>query len=156
MTAPATVYVHPGQVAAAAGPVRLTALVGSSVALCLHDTEEAVAGMCHFVLPGASGGSARGAAAALDALLRALARLGARPPHLRAKLVGGTCPVGVYTGEAPLGLRNVRAARALLARHCVPLVAEDVGETYARKLQFETTGGCLSVQPLRPFAPTAP
>ena len=76
--------------------------------------------------------------------------------HELGRKLGGTCPVGVYVSEAPLGLRNVRAARALLGRHHVPVVAEDVGETYARKLQFEASGGCVSVQPLRPARATAP
>ena len=80
--------------------------------------------------------------------MQALDRLGAERGRLRAKLFGGACWVGVYTAERPLGLRNVQAARALLEWQGLPLLAEDVGETYGRKLSFETSGGCVRVRRL--------
>jgi len=141
-------YLHPGRVAAFAGPAHLTAVLGSSVAVCLFDERGGIGGMNHFVLPAEATDSARDAGRAFDALLGTLDRLGAHRPALRAKLFGGAWPLGVYAAEPPLGLRNVQAARALLARHRIPLVAEDVGEMYARKLVFDTDGGAAFVRRL--------
>jgi chemotaxis protein CheD len=141
-------YLHPGRVAAFAGPARITAILGSCVAVCLFDVRGGLGGMNHFLLPHEGTDSPRLAGPALDALLAALDGLGAHRKALRAKLFGGAWPLGVYAAEPPLGLLNVRAARAALERHRIPLLEEDVGEMYGRKLAFDTDGGAAVVRRL--------
>ena len=143
-------YLHPGRVAAFAGPGRITTVLGSCVAVCLFDVRGGLGGMNHFLLPHEATASLRLAGPALEALLGALDELGAQRPALRAKLFGGAWPRGVYTAEPPLGMLNVRAARAALDRHRIPLLEEDVGEMYGRKLVFETDGGAATVRRLGP------
>jgi chemotaxis protein CheD len=141
-------YLHPGRVAAFPGSGRLTAVLGSCVAVCLFDERGGLGGMNHFLLPHDATDSLRVAGPALDALLAALDRLGADRPALRAKLFGGAWPRGVPAAQPPLGLLNVRAARALLEQHRIPLVEEDVGESHGRKLVFDTDGGAAEVSRL--------
>jgi chemotaxis protein CheD len=142
------VYLHPGRVAAFAGSARITAVLGSCVAVCVFDLHGRMGGMNHFLLPHEGTDSARQAGPALDALLAALDGLGAERPALRAKLFGGAWPRSVYAAEPPLGLLNVRAARAALERHGITLVEEDVGDMYGRKLVFHTDGGRAVVRRL--------
>jgi chemotaxis protein CheD len=141
-------YLHPGRVAAFAGAGRITTVLGSCVAVCLFDARGGLGGMNHFVLPHQASASLRLAGPALDALLAALDGLGAQRPALRAKLFGGAWPLSVYAAEPPLGLLNVRAARAALERQGIPLLEEDVGEIYGRKLVFDTDGGAAVVRRL--------
>jgi len=141
-------YLHPGRVAAFAGPGRISAVLGSCVAMCLFDVRGGLGGMNHFLLPHDATPSLRLAGPALDALLAALDGLGAHRPALRAKLFGGAWPLGVYGSEPPLGILNVRAARTALCRHQIPLLEEDVGEIYGRKLVFDTDGGAAVVRRL--------
>jgi chemotaxis receptor (MCP) glutamine deamidase CheD len=97
--------------------------------------------MNHFLLPHDAAASLRLAGPALDALLAALDGLGAHRAALRAKVFGGAWPLSVYASEPPLGMLNVRAARAALDRHQIPLLEEDVGEMYGRRLVFARTAG---------------
>jgi chemotaxis protein CheD len=143
-------YLHPGRVAAFAGQGRITTVLGSCVAVCVFDVRGGLGGMNHFVLPHDAASSLRLAGPALDALLAALDALGAQRPALRAKLFGGAWPTSVYAAQPPLGLLNVRAARAALDRHAIPLLEEDVGEIYGRKLVFDTDGGAATVSRLGP------
>jgi chemotaxis protein CheD len=120
------------------------------VAVCLYNPNRGIGGMNHFVLPHASGGetrSARFAEPAFEQLLSVLRLLGVPPAGLYAKLFGGAGSMGA-AGEPPLGRRNVDAARELLARYAIPLVAEDVGGVVGRKLLFETAGGAAWVRRL--------
>ena len=143
-------YLHPGRVAAFAGPGRISAVLGSCVAMCLFDVRGGLGGMNHFLLPHDDTSSLRLAGPALDALLAALDGLGAHRPALRAKVFGGAWPRGIYAAEPPLGMLNVRAARAALDNHDIPLVEEDVGEMYGRKLMFDTDSGRALVRRLGP------
>jgi chemotaxis protein CheD len=150
MNAEEGLYLHPGRVAAFAGPGRITAVLGSCVAVCVFDERGGLGGMNHFVLPHEETASLRMAGPSLDALLAALDGLGAHRPALRAKLFGGAWPLAVYAAEPPLGLLNVRAARTALERQGIPLLEEDVGEIYGRKLVFDTDGGTATVRRLGP------
>jgi chemotaxis protein CheD len=144
-------YLHPGQVVAFAEPAQVTTILGSCVAVCLYNPHRGIGGMNHFVLPGSGAHedhSARFAEPAFDQLLSVLRLLGAPPPSLYAKLFGGAGNMGAGASEPPVGQRNVDAARELLRRHAIPLVAEDVGGPCGRKLLFETAGGAAWVRRL--------
>ena len=137
-------YLHPGRVVAFAEPAQVTSILGSCVAVCLYNPTRGVGGMNHFVLPHASGSgarSARFAEPAFEQLLSVLRLLGAAPSGLYARLFGGAASACATGSEAPIGQRNVEAARALLDRYTIPVVAEDVGGTRGRKVLFETSSG---------------
>jgi chemotaxis protein CheD len=137
-------YLHPGRVVAFGEPAQITAILGSCVSVCLYNPSRGVGGMNHFVLPHASGAetrSARFAEPAFEQLLSVLRLLGAAPSGLYARLFGGARSRDAMGGEAPIGQRNVEAARSLLDRYAIPVVAEDVGGTRGRKVLFETSSG---------------
>jgi chemotaxis protein CheD len=145
----AMVYLQPGTLMAFAEPAHITTVLGAGVSICLYHPHRGVGGMSHFLRPravGAESRSARAAEPAFEQLLAVLRMLGAAPSGLYAKLFGGA---GRGRGDdAPLGQRNVEAARTLLDHHAIPLVAEDVGGTQGRKLLFETCGGAAWVRRL--------
>jgi chemotaxis protein CheD len=146
------VYLKPGTLMAFAEPAHITTVLGAGVSVCLYHPHRGVGGMNHFLRPrafdDAETRSARCAEPAFEQLLAVLRLLGAAPSGLYAKLFGGAGRTGARTDDAPLGRRNVEAARALLDRYAIPLVAEDVGGTQGRKLLFETCGGAVWVRRL--------
>jgi chemotaxis protein CheD len=145
------VYLQPGQLVAAAEPLTISTVLGSCVAVCLWDPEARVGGMNHFLLPEGPGGelSPRYAAPAIDALVARVRALGSRNGSLTAKRVGGACVIDAFRRPVGhLGERNVDAAREQLAVAGVPIVAEDVGGSRGRRLQFSLADGSAVVKVL--------
>jgi chemotaxis protein CheD len=144
------IYVHPGQVCVNNDSSTLTTILGSCVAICLHDFKMRVGGLNHFLLPdagaadAASGRYARGATAQL--VTEMLAR-GASMDRLAAQIVGGASVLAAFSQKAEhLGYKNVTAARDVLAGYGIPVVGTDVGGVRGRKLIFSTRDGATLVQ----------
>jgi chemotaxis protein CheD len=150
MTAALTVYLHPGEVYAAANDCEITTILGSCVSVCLREQGSKIGGLNHFLLPGQHSGdtsSTRYAPGAIDELISLVESLGARRSRLRAKLFGGANVLHAFQdGVRHIGAANVETARALLAKVHIPIIAEDVGGTRGRKLVFHSHDGIASVR----------
>jgi chemotaxis protein CheD len=148
-----TVYLHPGQLHAAAGRGLITTLLGSCVSVCLFDPIRGVGGANHFLLPHYASGahaSPRYGPPAIYALLDRLLRLGAERTRLEAKVFGGACVLeGMRAGPRQLGVSNVEVARAVLGQEGIPVRAEDVGGTLGRKVVFRVHDGAAWVKVIR-------
>jgi chemotaxis protein CheD len=112
--------------AARPGSVLVTLGLGSCVAVALHDTEAAVGGLAHVLLPSlslsrASGNPGRFPQTAVPLLAQAMAALGADQ-------------------------RNVVAVRAVLGRMGIPVIGELVGGSLGRSVWFDVGTGQLSVR----------
>src|ERR1700694_156612 len=89
--------------------VVLSTLLGSCVAMCLHDPISGIGGMNHFLLPGTEGTSSddsnslRYGAYSMELLVNNLLAHGAKRHQLRAKLFGGA---KMLSGLTDLGSRN--------------------------------------------------
>jgi chemotaxis protein CheD len=142
-------YVHPGQLASGRGPQPLATILGSCVAVCLHDPVAGVGGLNHFVLPECPDGgehSSRYARGAIAQLLQRLIAQGTRERRIVARLVGGASVLAAFgEGEEHLGLRNVRMAEAILAERRIPVISSDVGGTRGRRLLFHPRDGAHEV-----------
>lgn len=146
------VYLHPGQLHAAAEPTEVTTVLGSCVAVCLWDPEARIGGVNHYTLPLPPGGdrrSPRFAEGAIEVLLEQVLSLGGVKRHLRAKVCGGGGSLGGgrMSGRS-LGLENVEVARERLTALGIPILAEDVGGARGRKLIFQTDTGIAWVKRL--------
>jgi chemotaxis protein CheD len=140
----APIYLAPGLLHAAGAPTAITTVLGSCVAVCLHDPGAAVGGMNHYLLPWpvARERSTRFGNAAIEGLLEAVLRLGAHRSRLRAKVFGGAGllgPPGAARGA--LGDENVRLAHHLLGELGIPVLDGDVGGERGRRLVFHTDTG---------------
>jgi chemotaxis protein CheD len=89
---------------------------------------------------------------AAAAMVEELRRLGARQTRLVAKIVGGANifvgPEGVHSPLFDIGRRNIEALRSALQRLNLPVVAQDVGGTCGRSLEFSVHDGSLYVRTL--------
>ena len=145
------VFVHPGKLAASATPCRITTILGSCVAVSLHDAARGVGGINHFLLPRAPHGetSSRFGDQALPQLLDAVERLGARRKHLVAKVVGGACVLDVFRDRVThLGNQNVTMAFEALHELKLPVLMAETGGSKARHVTFHPHTGDLVVRSL--------
>ena len=147
-------YLHPGEVFASAQPHRITTILGSCVSVCLFDTKQRVAGLNHFLLPHAPRSveaTIRYGDVAVDVLVRRLLALGATRDSLVAKVFGGANVLHAFADDTRhIGAANVELARSTLARHEIPIGAEDVGGIRGRKLVFSIPDGAAWVKVIGP------
>ena len=147
----ARVYLHPGQLAVAASPCTMTTVLGSCVAVCLHDPIKKTGGLNHFLLPKAPTAeiSTRYGDAAMRRLLVEMLRLGSNVSQLQATVIGGACVLHAYLGnKAHLGQNNVRMALDALALAGVRVMVKDVGGNRGRHVTFHPHTGDVVVRQL--------
>lgn len=138
--APASVYLHPGQIYTTAHASLVSTVLGSCVAVCLWDPVARVGGMNHFLLP--SGRGPRYGNDAMAQLLDEMTARGAFVARMVAKVFGGACVIGGFTGaRQAIGAQNAEAAMRFLAAHAIPLRGEQTGGRRGRKLLFHTGTG---------------
>lgn len=114
--------------------VVLTTILGSCVAACLHDPVRRIGGMNHFLLPDIPGArDIRFASAAMEQLVNTLLKQGARRDRLVAKVFGGG---RMLRGLPDIGQRNGEAALAFLRSEGIPVNAQSLGGTQARRIRF--------------------
>jgi chemotaxis protein CheD len=144
-----TTYVHPGQLVTSNGAGVLSTILGSCVAVCLHDAQERIGGINQFLWPTVGAEldqPGRYGPTAIDELVRRMVRDGANRERLTATIVGGASVLAAFDDAEHLGMRNVATARAGLARHKIKIVGADVGGRRGRKLQFSPRDGQVHVQ----------
>jgi chemotaxis protein CheD len=140
--------------AAVGGPddTLVTLGLGSCVAILLHDAEARVGGLAHILLPEPAlsrdqGNASKFATTAVPALVQEMARMGARPGRLKARLVGGAAMFQtlMVPGSLNMGARNIIASRQALEQAGIPVVAEEVGGDYGRSVRFYVGAGKTTV-----------
>lgn len=146
------VYLHPGQLFAAAHRCAITTVLGSCVSVCLYDAETGVGGANHYLLPHAGGTThepLRCGPSAIRALIDCVVSLGARRSRLLAKVFGGAHVLKAISGQRwHLGAANVEVARSILGAERISVHAMHVGGLRGRKLQFITGDGAAWVKEL--------
>jgi chemotaxis protein CheD len=145
-------YVHPGQLAVSAGPsgpAQLVTILGSCVAVCLHDPVTRIGGLNHYLLPFPTEDfepSARYAPMAIEQLVHCMLSRGAKKPTIWAQIIGGASVLAAFASDSNhLGRRNVTAAQEILASMGIPVKGTDTGGTHGRKLVFSPKDGTAVV-----------
>lgn len=130
----------------------LSTVLGSCVSACLFDPVAQIGGMNHFLLPGDDGtqtADMKYGAMAMELLINALLKSGARRGQIKAKLFGGA---RVNSSFGDIGKRNVEFARAYMRREGFAIVAESLGGDQARRLHFRPATGAARLVLLPPTA----
>ena len=135
----------------------VTYALGSCVGVALYDPLTRIGGLSHIMLPssslcadGAADDRMKYADTAIPDLVQELERIGAGRASLNAKIVGGANmfkSTGAFHADT-IGDRNIAAARSELARLGIPVVAEDVGDSYGRTVYFLLADGKVEVRSL--------
>jgi chemotaxis protein CheD len=138
-----------GQAAVAHKPSRLSAILGSCVAVTLYAPRLQLGMLSHVVLPRSNGDTphpAKFADTAVPHMLAALDKHGAKPRRLIAKIVGGACMFGGGGKFMDVGDCNVQAAVRALEAANIPIAARDVGGTVGRRICFDLATGAITVE----------
>lgn len=153
------VFLLPGEMHFAKRPTRIATLLGSCVAVVLHDPVRGWGGMNHFLLPdGTINGTVPGKAGDVStALLIRLATMsGCLPADLRATIIGGgqvaaqLSSAGSRLGD--IGTRNIAAAHRALKLAGIPATETATGGTLGRRVAFDSASGRIDVQDIQASA----
>ena len=117
----------------------LTTVLGSCVAVCLHDPVRGVGGMNHFLLAENADGvrvaeaAMRYGAYAMEVLINDLMKRGARRERLEAKLFGGAKMIDALQD---VGAANAAFARRFMADEGITVISASLGGRRARRVEF--------------------
>lgn len=121
----------------------LYTVVGSCIAACIYDTQRAIGGMNHFMLPGLihpdemlTSELGRYGMFAMELLIGELIKLGAKRKDLQAKLFGGGHVLKSRQRDGDITGSNIQFARKYMELEGIPIVKQDLGGTVARKVLF--------------------
>lgn len=130
----------------------VTVGLGSCVAIILYDPNVRVGGLAHVLLPSPAlsrreVNPAKSAQTAVPLLLEQMARLGASPRRITARIAGGASMFAALSapGTINMGERNVVSTRNALMTHAIPLIGEDVGADYGRTVRFRVADGRVDI-----------
>lgn len=123
----------------------ISTLLGSCVAVCLHDPKLRIGGMNHFLLPSSSRSSNADVDVILngdysmEVLVNGLLNKGAQKSRLVAKAFGGGTIISSI--KMAIGERNSAFAKEWLEREGIPLLASDFNGPWSRKVVFVPQSG---------------
>lgn len=131
-----------------------TSGLGSCVGVILYDEGKFIAGLAHIMLPESSLAKlgtlnkAKYADTAIEELLNQLLLNGARKGFIKAKIAGGAQMFQFVSSNdmMRIGPRNVEAVKNELKRLRIQLVAEDVGGSNGRTIDFNPKTSVLTVR----------
>jgi chemotaxis protein CheD len=150
---PRLVRIGPGEfhVDLAADAAVVTVL-GSCVAVAIHDPIARIGGLNHFMLPeshdglwGKAEGSLRYGNFAIERLVNEVLARGGNRRRLQAKLFGGA---SLRTTGETVGMRNARFAEQYLRDEGMPPIARSVGGHAARRVVYIPATGRAFVRSL--------
>lgn len=125
-------------------------VLGSCVSTCIRDPIAGIGGINHFLLPDADcnilSSSNRYGVFAMEQLINAIIKYGGKRENFEIKIVGGG---NMMAGPNEIGQRNIEFVKQFLATEGLPIMAEDVGGTQARRIQYIINSGQLMVNKLK-------
>lgn len=151
------VLLNVGEFYATQQPEGIGTLVGSCITTCIFEKGGRVGGMNHFLIPGDFrdeeifiSPSARIGMFALELLMGELIKLSVDRDKLVAKIFGGGA---VMSGRSSVGENNIRFIKTLLSMEQIPIISEDLGGNWARKVLFFPENGRVMMKRI-PMAAT--
>ena len=151
--------IHPGEYYVTSDDELIATLLGSCVAICLHDEANLIGAMNHYMLPGriAKGvekdeDSAKYGIASINTIIRMMLEKGASRKNLTARIFGGGSIIKSLSSGERLSLipaDNVRVARLMMEMEDIPIIGSDVGADYTRKIIFDVHAGKVYLRKMR-------
>lgn len=131
-----------------------TSGLGSCVGVIIYDSRIELAGLAHIMLPDSSlakNGSlnrAKYADTAIEELVKVILKQGANQFALKAKIAGGAQMFQFSSKNEMMriGPRNVEAVKNSLQYYRIPIIAEDVGGSSGRTVEFNPKTRLLNIR----------
>jgi len=151
--------IYPGEFFITGKDELIGTLLGSCVSVVLHDSENKIGGMNHFMLPGKinktdilNDDNARYGIAAINKIVSDILAGGASRKYLTAKIYGGGNIIKFFnmTGRQNfIPADNIRVAKLFMEIEDIPIVGMDVGEDFTRKIIFDVKSGKVFLRKFR-------
>jgi chemotaxis protein CheD len=154
----AAAKILPGEYYVTTGAELVTTVLGSCVSACIRDRVFGIGGMNHFMLPinvdgrGWNGSddllssATRYGNYAMEHMINDILKHGGHKRNLEAKIFGGGQIIEAMTR---IGEKNVAFVREYLTTEGIPLLGEDVGSIYPRKVVYYPATGRALVKKLK-------
>lgn len=140
------VTIHPGEYYVTAKDEIIATLLGSCVAVCLMDLENKIAGMNHYMLEGkvTNGIDSYNSKHSLHStykLIDHMLRSGAEQNKIQAKIFGGGNVLKTGNTIHNISGDNIKAAKVILELEDIPILFEDTGGKFTRKIFMDAHSG---------------
>mgnify|MGYP002517678178 FL=1 len=141
-----TIYI--GGYYAAKEPAVIKTVLGSCIAVCLFENKLKFGGMNHFMLPEMKEwekpeddyNHTRYGLFAMEVLINEIIKLGGKKENLTAKIFGGGHVLtGMTSNLLQIPDKNIKFAKTFLAEERIPIISEDIGGSWPRKVFFFNT-----------------
>lgn len=160
-----SIHLHQGEIRISTQPEKVTTILGSCIAICLHHREPLFSAVCHAVYPEHHPHKSpeqknidyQYVDQALYRMIQQIEKKGINPRHVTVKLFGGASSFSKpqASGLRSVGQQNIDKAREMLEYFRMPIDAEDTGGTSGRKLVFCTGTGKAYIRKLEKHTLTA-
>jgi len=149
------VRIHIGDFYTSNQGIVISTILGSCVAVCLHDRHNNIAGMNHIILPGKTNSmvmdqQTRYSINAMEILINAMMKKGANRHNLMAKIFGGAHVLPDIDIKNAVGRQISDFVVRFLETEGIPIIARDLGGERPRKVFFFTDTGNVSVKKISP------
>jgi chemotaxis protein CheD len=135
----------------------LDTVLGSCVSACIRSPRLNIGGMNHFMLPqprndgtdswtDKAGNATRYGTASMEYLINRILKGGAQRSELEVKIFGGARVLAALTD---VGENNIEFVREFLRNEGLRILAEDVGDTCPRHIQYSPMSGKVRVKQLK-------
>ena len=138
------IYLYPANLVVPVPPRVVHTILGSCVAVCLHDSENNIGGINHYMLPFWNGQglpSPKYGNIAIEKLLEKLIASGAVRKNIIAKIFGGGEVIQNMNTQFNIGQRNILVAEEILSELKIPIIAQSTGGKLGRKIIFNSLNG---------------
>lgn len=138
-------FLEPGSIFTCWESYKVAAVLGSCVSVCLTDSVSKISGMNIFAFPKKKGNQSltKFGNYSIPELIKMMFSLGADKKNIQAHIIGGA-----YSKEylkKDIGKKNVEIARKILKKYRIPVVNDDTGGIFGRKVLFDTHSGEIVV-----------
>ena len=147
------VFLLPGEMVFCREPTRISTLLGSCVAVTLHDRRRHWSGLNHYMVPEAIGSLPDGKVGrtAIPGLLRLATMAGCQVGDLDARIFGGASVIGTQLAGASsvlgdIGGRNGELAIAMLAQLGIPVVEKVLGGNCGCRIHLDSATGIVQLE----------
>lgn len=139
------VTILPGEYFSTSDDVLISTVLGSCISIALFDSVKIIGGLNHFMLPYSSKNfsitpeeQGRYGDFAIELLINDMLKKGCKKEDLKAKVFGGSNVLengGYYQNRT--GLNNISFALNYLETEKIPILANDTGGIFPRKIFFD-------------------
>lgn len=152
------VKILPGEYYVTRSDEIIATVLGSCISVCICDKKIGIGGMNHFMLPENKKGdddswkynhvdkAARYGLDAMEHLVNDILKNGGRKRHFEIKITGGG---RILAKMNDIGLKNINFIQDYLRTEGYPVMSEDVGSVFPRKVRYFPRTGRLQVMKLK-------